>query len=79
MFQSTNEYKGKKVTQNLGDVVINQHQDMSVKFCLTDIQLTKSHSDMEMRQCKYYFSILIDLWGKIGHKSGLVLGYMVLG
>ena len=36
----------------LGDVVINQHQDNCVKVCLTNIQVTKSQSNMETQQCK---------------------------
>ena len=42
MFQSTNEYTEKEVTQDLGDVVINQHQDIHVKLGLTDIWVTKT-------------------------------------
>ena len=52
VFQLTNEYTEKAVTQNLGDMVINQCLDNCVKVCLTDILVTKSQSDMETRQCK---------------------------
>ena len=42
VFWSANEYKEKEVTQDLGDVIINQHQDMYVKSYLTDIQVIKA-------------------------------------
>ena len=47
-FNSTNEGTEKVVTQNLGDVVINQHLDKCVKLSLTYIWVTKSHSSMEI-------------------------------
>ena len=40
------------MTPNLGDVVINPHQDNCVKVCLIHIWVTKSQSDMEARQFK---------------------------
>ena len=43
----------KEVKQYLGDVVINQHQGIHVKLCLTDIWVMKKQNDMETRQCKY--------------------------
>ena len=52
LFWSTNEYTEKVVTQELGDMLINKHQDNCVKVCLTDIWVTKRKSDMETRQCK---------------------------
>ena len=41
LFQSTNEYTGKAATQELGNVLINHHQDNCVKVCLTNIWATK--------------------------------------
>ena len=63
MFQSTNEYTEKVVAQNLGDTVINQHQDICVKLCLTDILKPKQHGDKAM-QVVFSFSHLFI--GEIG-------------
>ena len=35
------------VSKNSGDTVINQHLDICVKTCLTDIWVAGSQSDME--------------------------------
>ena len=45
------------VTQNLGDVVINQHLDKCFKLCLTNIRGTESQSGMEKPKGKMCFLI----------------------
>ena len=61
MFQSTNEYTEKAVTQNLGDVVINQHLDICVKLCLTDIWVIKAKATWRLNNVSSVFQFLIYL------------------
>ena len=63
MFQSTNKDTEKEVKQDLDDVVINQHQVIHVKLCLTDIQVMESQSNMEKKEGKTCLLI----WGPFLH------------
>ena len=66
---------GKVVSKNLDDAVTNEHLGKCVKVCLTNIQVTKSQSNMETWACKY--GILNSLlFMKIGWKNGLLLVHM---
>ena len=66
----------KRQSHNVGDAVINQHQENCIKLCLTDIQVTKSQSGMETQQSTYCLSISL-LFIKIGHKNWLAVMHVV--
>ena len=59
VFWSTNEYKEKEVTQDVGNVVVNQHQDIHVKLCLTDIQVTKAKGTWKPDKVGCVFQLVV--------------------
>ena len=63
MFQSTNEYKEKEVTQDLGDMVINQHQDMCIMLYLTDNWVIKVKVTWRLDKVRHVFNFLFSSYG----------------